>query len=100
MIVAQLECTIKQTLHVDLLADDLISRRGLSFMNEVAATKLFGSQTDSLSNFVQMSLQRKDALRRPESPERPVRWHVRRDCLALNADMRAEVRPGSVNSSA
>src|SRR5258708_24616881 len=100
MIVAQLESPIQQTIHIDLLANHLIGRRGFAFMNEVAPAKLVRSKAGDFSDFIQMPLERKDALRRSETSKSTVRRHVRRYSLTLDADIRAEVRAGSVDSSA
>src|SRR5258706_8921036 len=100
MIVAQFECPVQQTIHVDLLVNHLIGRRRLAFFDEVAAAKLFRSQTYSLGDFIQLPLERKNTLWRAATSESTVRRHVRRHCPTLDADIRAVVRAGGVNGSA
>src|SRR5439155_6432969 len=65
-----------------------------------APTKFFGTQTDRLRDFVHMTFQRKDTLRRAESAKSAVRRHVRRYCFAMNANIRTEVRTGGMNRAA
>ena len=100
VIIAHLERAIQQAFHVDTFTNRLTGRSRLSLLNKVAPTKFFGSQTNRLRNFIHLTFQPKDTLRRAESAERTVRRHVRRYCSAVNANMRAEVRPGGVNRAA
>src|ERR1700741_2061647 len=69
-------------------------------MNEVATAKLFRRQTHSLSNYVHVSLEREDALRRSKSSERTVRRNVGRNCLAVNPHVGTNVWTSGMNRSA
>jgi pyrrolidone-carboxylate peptidase len=69
-------------------------------VNEVATSKLFRRQTNCMRDFVHVPLEREDALRRAEAPERAVRRNIRRHRAAVNANVRANVWTSGMNRSA
>src|SRR6185369_17233137 len=77
MITAQLKRSIEQLLHIHLFTNQLAGRGCLSFPHEVAATKFIGSQPQRSRNFIELSLERKNALRRPKSSKSAMRRHIR-----------------------
>ena len=100
MIVSQLKRAIQQAFQIDFLANDLIRRGRLTFFNKIATAEFFRTQPDGLGDFVHVTFQSEDALRRPKASKRAVRRNVRRDRGALDAHVRTEVRPGRVNRAA
>src|SRR6266542_4207056 len=100
VIVAQLKCAIKQTFHINFFANRLTSSRCLALFNEVAPAKFFWSQSDRLRDFVHVTFQPKDTLRRAESAKGSVRRHVRRHGFAMDANVRTKVWTSSVNRAA
>src|SRR5438105_1412765 len=100
VIVAQFKRAIEETFQVQTFANGLTGFSRLAVFDEVAASKFFRRQPNGPGNFVHVALQREDALRRAKSPESPVWRDVGRDRLALDANVRTEVRPGGVNRAA
>src|SRR6185369_3188476 len=85
VIVSQLKSAIQQAVKIDFFANRLAGRGGLAFFNKVAPAEFIRSQSHCFRYFVEMPLQRKDALWRAKSTERPVRRHVGRDRFAVDA---------------
>ena len=81
------------------LVNYLTGGSSLSFVNEVAAAKLFGGQAHRLRNFVQVPLQRKDTLRSAKSAKRAVWRNVGSDGLTADANIWTVVGSGGVNRS-
>ena len=100
VIVTQLERPIEQAFHINFFANRLTGRSRLSLLNKIAPTKFFGSQSNRLRNFIHVTFQPKNALRRAESAKGAMRRHVCRHCTALDANVRTEIGPGGVNRAA
>src|SRR6185295_2114966 len=81
-------------------ANRLAGGSRLAFVKEVATSKLFRCQTNSVRDFVHVSFEREDALRRAEAPKRTMRWNVRRHRAAVNANVGTNVWASGVNRSA
>src|SRR5437879_5748185 len=64
IIVAQLKRPIQQAFHINLFANRLTGCSRLSLLNKVAPPKFFGSHSNRLRDFVHMTFQPKDTLRR------------------------------------
>src|SRR5229473_556262 len=88
VIAAELEGAVQQEVQVDLFSNDLIHSKCLTFMNEVAAAQLVGSEADGFGDAVQVALKSEDALRRAESAKSTVRRRVGGDNPAANAHIR------------
>src|SRR5260370_42148303 len=69
VIAAELEGAVQQEVQVDLFTNDLIHGKCLTFMNEVAAAQLIGSEGESFGDACQVALASGDAFRRAESPK-------------------------------
>src|SRR5512132_299198 len=80
VITGQFKGTVKQLIHVDLFANQLVSGRGFTFVDKVAATEFIRGQAQLTSHLIEMSLQSKYALRRAESSKRSVGWQVSSHC--------------------
>src|SRR5437868_5733958 len=100
MVIAQLESSLHKPFHVHRLVNHLARGRRFAFLYEVAQTKLFRTQAHRFSHLIQMSLKRKDALRRAEAAKSSVRRNIRGNRLASYANVRAIVWPGGVNRAA
>src|SRR5216684_1839860 len=100
VIAAELEGAVQQEVQVDLFTNDLIHGERLTFMNEIAAAQLVGSEADGFSDAVQVAFQSEDALRRAESAKSTVRRRVGSDNPATNAHIRAMIRTRGVNGAA
>ena len=68
-------------------------------MNEIPPTKLFWRESNSLRDFVHVSLEREDALRSTETSECAMRRNVRSNGLTVNPDVGADVWTSGVNRS-
>ena len=100
MIVAELQCAREQVVHVNALANHLARRRRLAFVNEIAATKFFRRQFKCVRDFIHLSLECEDALRRAKTSERALRRKVSSDSATVNSHVRTEVWTSSVDRSA
>src|ERR1044071_396510 len=100
LVIGQLEGATEQSFQINFFVNHLAGRRRFAFVDEVAAAKLFRAESDCLRYLVQVTFERKDALRRTEAAKCSVRRHVRRHSAALDADVRAKIWPGGVNRAA
>src|SRR2546426_504886 len=99
-VVAQCEGALQQMIHVHVFANHLSGRGGLPRLNEIAQTKLFRRQTNGARHSIQVSFERKDALRRAKAAKRAVRRRVGGYGAAADAHIRAEIRPWRVDGAA
>src|SRR5437879_6352683 len=79
-------------IHVHVFANHLSGRGGRPRLNEIALAKLFRRQTNGARHSIQVSFERKDALRRAEAAKRAVRRRVGGYCAAADAHIRAGIR--------
>ena len=100
MVIAELQRAREQVVHVNALANHLAGRRRLAFVNEVATAKLFGRQPNCVRNFIHLSLEREDTLRRAKTSESAVRRKVGSNSATVNPHVRTDVWTSSVDRSA
>src|SRR5215213_231788 len=100
MVVAELQCTRQQMVHVHALVNDLAGCRLLAFVNKVATAKLFRREPNCSRHLIHVSFECEDALRRAEPSKSAVRWNIGSDSAAVNPYVRTDVWAGSVDRSA
>src|SRR5262245_50969585 len=83
-----------------MLAYQLAGRGCFAFVNEVTTTKLFGRQADRVCDFIQMTLEREDALRRTKTAERTVWRNISGNRSTLDAHVWTNIWAGCVNCAA
>src|SRR6267378_8294811 len=99
VIITQFKRAGQQLVHVDLFANRLVSGSRFTFVDKIAATKLVGLKAQRTSNFVELPLESKYALRCAKSSKRSVRREVCSHSARANAYVRAVVRTRGVNRS-
>src|SRR5262245_10474749 len=100
VVIGEFQRAIEQAVHIDALANHLARRGCLAFLNEVALAKLLRRKPDCACDFIHLTLESEDALRRAKTPKRAMRWNVCRQRLTVNAHVRTEIRTGGVNRAA
>src|SRR6185369_10846942 len=99
VVFTELKRARQQVVHVDAFANHLAGRGGFAFVNEVATTKFFRTQSDRLSNFIHVPFEREDALRGAKSPKGAVGRNVRCDRATVNPDVGTDIWTSSMDRS-
>src|ERR1700758_2009772 len=72
----------------------------LALLDEIPSPEFIRRESHGFRDAIEMPLERKNALWRPESAERTVRRRIRCDGAAADPHVRTAVRPSSVNRPA
>ncbi len=100
VIVGDRQRAIEERRHVDRVAHHLADGARIAGPNEVAPPQRVRRETNRLGNAIHVSLERKQALRRAETAEGPVRRRIGRDGAAAQPHVRAEIGARGVNGAA
>src|SRR5437763_4835191 len=100
LVVAELEASLHQLLHVHRFANYLANCQCLAGVDEVATAEVFRREVKLFGDFVHVSFQREDSLRRSETSEGAVWRMICRHCLAGNSHIGTEVGAGGMDGAA
>src|SRR5688572_3801331 len=96
---ALLQGTVEKLRQINPLPDYLARRRRRSFLQKISSPKVLWTEAYCFCHSIEMPLKSKDALGRPKSAKGSMGRGVGGHSTAANADIRAKVRSGGVNSA-